>query len=736
MSKRRSPASSSRKLPALRRYQQEAVEAAAVGLAAGGRGQLRAACGTGKTIVGVHVARRLCPRGLVVVACPSLALVAQTLKTWIETGVTAHVLVVCGDDTVADAAVHAADLDCPITTDPREISEWVDRTPKNQPRLIMVTHTSAGMVGAGLAAAEAIADLLIVDEAHRTAGQLGKHVALVHDDAHLPARARLYMTATPRILTPGRRKNEVENVLSMDDLNVFGPVFHEYAFSRAIADGWLDDYRVVVIGVTNTEALALLRRVDHNAVIASHGTPLRTLVAQTALARAAFEFNLRRVLAFCPRVRQSQEFARTLHRAVMALPDEQRPKGLLTVGHVDGAQTVAQRNRHLARLAEPPEGGWTVVSNARCLSEGVDVPALDGVFFTWRKDSEVDVVQAVGRAVRRHAEGSGIATILVPVLLPDDPQHTGGLGEWAALVQVLRALRAHDASLAAELDTQRGRMSTKGVADLPSRIVLRLPEEYDSEALLSQITVRVLEGTTSDWLVGLAAAQAFHAEHGHLRVPYQDAAGDTYLSIWVRNARAAFQLSQLAPDRVAALDELGMEWFPHQADWQRGFTAAQTFYREHGHLRAPAGMRINGVNLNAWLNSRRINHRAGKLSADRFKALTDLCSDWFTSRGDWERALAAARKFHAQHGHLRVTKGQCIDGINVGNWLIRQRFLHRRGELAAERVAALNALNIDWNPLLSMSAKGTCGYLQNTEKMVSPYIVGCETKANGCNEEQ
>jgi hypothetical protein len=235
--------------------------------------------------------------------------------------------------------------------------------------------------------------------------------------------------------------------------------------------------------------------------------------------------------------------------------------------------------------------------------------------------------------------------------------------------------------------------------------------------LLSKITVRVLEGTTSDWLFGLAAAQAFHAEHGHLRVPYQDASGDTYLSIWARNARAAFQLNQLAPDRVTALDELGMEWFPHQADWERGFTAAQTFYREHGHLRAPAGLRINGVNLNAWLNSRRLNHRAGKLSADRLKALTDLCSDWFIARGDWEQALAAARKFHAQHGHLRVTKGQCIDGINVGNWLIRQRFLHRRGELATERVAALNALNIDWNPPVGSQA----GWQQRFEAAVSFY---------------
>ena len=182
----------------------EAVDAIVAGQSAGGRGQVRAACGTGKTIVALHAARRLCPTGLVVIACPSLPLLAQTLAVWAGTSGATHVLAVCGDDSVADVAVHATDLPCPVTTRREEITRWLRDTPGGQPRLILVTHTSAGVLGDGLTAADTTADLLIVDEAHHTAGWNGKHNTLIHHDDRLPATRRLYLSATPR-LRPARR---------------------------------------------------------------------------------------------------------------------------------------------------------------------------------------------------------------------------------------------------------------------------------------------------------------------------------------------------------------------------------------------------------------------------------------------------------------------------------------------------------------------------------------------------
>ncbi|ROO63047.1 helicase-like protein [Micromonospora sp. Llam0] len=689
-------------LPTLRDYQQEAVEAIVRGLAPGGRGQFRAACGSGKSLVAVHAAGRLCPTGLVVVACPSLPLLAQTLTVWATAGTATQVLAVCSDDTVADAAVGVADLRCPVTTRPDEIADWVRRTPSSRMRLILVTHASVALVGEGLDAADTAASLLVIDEAHHTAGWPGKHVALVHRDDHLPATRRLYMTATPRVLSARRRAGGGgEDMLSMDDVDVFGHVHYNYPFANAITDGWLDDYRIVAIGVTSADVLSTLRRLDPNAVVSAGAAPLRTAVVQTALVRAAVEFGLRRVLVFTPRVAQSQEFARTLPATVAALPEEDRPKGRLTVGHVDGTQTMAQRQLHLANLADPPDDGWTVISNARCLGEGVDVPAVDAVVFTAPKESESDVIQAVGRALRRNPAGSGIATILLPVLLPDDPAETAhdiaaDLTEWTALLQVLRALRAHDNGLAADLDTQRTKMST-GAAELPPRLLVRLPDGYSSDDLLRDLTVRVLEETTSEWLVGYAALRAFHAAHGHLTVPAGHVRHGLRLDRWVARQRADYQARRLPQDRVKHLNDIGFDWTPTTRAWERGIAAATAFHAEHGHLDAPTGHPVNGLDLAQWLGQQRGYHRNNTLDPDRVTALTALGIDWTVKRPSYQEGFTAAQQFHTTHGHIQVPNGLIVNGINLYDWLGARRTDHRLERLSDDRTRSLEALGMQWS---------------------------------------
>ncbi|MFC5005395.1 Helicase associated domain protein [Dactylosporangium cerinum] len=688
-------------LPALRTYQRQALAAVTAGLTDGGRGQLLSACGTGKTLMAVHAAAQLVADGLVVIACPSLGLIAQTLAVWARFRAAGELLAVCSDATVRDAAVRdTAQLDCAVTTNADDVAAFVRQATAGR-RLIVTTHVSAHIVGAALAAAGVACDLLVVDEAHETTGRADTDVAVLHEQDRFPARRRLYLTATPRVMQTGAR-GAVDDAatLSMDDETVFGPVLFRYSTARAIADGWLDDYRVVAIGVTNAEVLAALRRPSADVVHGDADATTRTVVTQLALAKAAAEFGLRRVLMFANRVADSLEFARTFAGTVAAVAAAggDLPPGPLTTGHVDGEQSIAQRRVHLEHLIEPPGGGWTMVSNVRCLSTGVDVPAVDGVGFHGRRRASIEVIQAVGRGLRRSLGGSGMATIMLPVLLPDDPDdvlNNGDLGEWETLCQVLLALRAHDDVLGGELDRSRQSACTRR-AELPVQVVLRLPDGYATQQLVEHISVRILQGTTSDWLVGYTALQAFHDSNGHVRVPVGHREHGVRLDRWIGSQREQAQAGRLLVDRRARLTALGLDLDPFGTAWQRGLAAATAFHAEHGHLRAPAGHRRGGLDLHRWLATQRRERHRARLLPERAAALEALGIVW-EAKATWDDGFAAVAAFHAEHGHLNIPHGTVVNGVDVYHWLVSRRVDLREGRLTGDTRTQLDAMGMVWD---------------------------------------
>jgi predicted helicase len=352
----------------LRPYQAEAVSAIAAGLRDGGCGQLRAACGTGKTYIASKAAAELAGGGVTAVLVPSIALAAQTITAWQAGCPTERVLAVCSDYTVGGGGVRASDLAVPVTTDAEVIAKWLADAAGRA--LVVGTYDSAHRLAEGLRRAGQVAELVVCDEAHRLAGRVGTTTAAILQPGFLPERRRLYMTATPRIGT-GVSAGGKLLVTSMDDEQVFGPVAYTYPFSRGIAEGWLKGYRLVVAGITDAQVSELLDGEDGGRLVAEGGVPLRMAAAQAALAMTAARFGLRRTLAFLPRIDQSRQFARTLPATL--LPPQHRPHGPVSAGHVDGRMTSAQRELVLDRLRHPPEGGWSVVANARCLGEGVDV---------------------------------------------------------------------------------------------------------------------------------------------------------------------------------------------------------------------------------------------------------------------------------------------------------------------------------------------------------------------------
>jgi predicted helicase len=378
------------------------------------------ACGTGKTLTALFIAQRLAAKRTLVLV-PSLSLLTDTLREWTANAEDFDFLPVCSDDTVTgpDAAVSTtADLGFPVTTDPTDIAAFLRR--RSGLQVVFATYQSSPRIADAFRMGRVPAfDLVIADEAHRCAGRVSSDFATVLDADAIPARRQLFMTATPRFFT-GRVVQEAMEadfeVASMDDESRFGPVFHRLGFAEAIERELLTDYQVVVVGVDDATYLDWAQRSRFVTIDGTKVTDARTLAGQIGLAKAMRRYDLRRTISFHSRVSGARKFASSMLPLVAWMPVQQRPRGQLWSKYASGEMSAGDRSvllDHLRYLDDQERG---LLANARCLGEGIDVPALDGVAFIDPRRSEVDIVQAMGRAIRL-AEDKKVGTVVIPVFI-------------------------------------------------------------------------------------------------------------------------------------------------------------------------------------------------------------------------------------------------------------------------------------------------------------------------------
>ncbi len=472
----------------LREHQTAALENVVAGFATHDRGKLIMACGSGKTFTALKIAERLAPHGHVLFLVPSLSLLSQSLREWTaETALPLHSLAVCsdsnigkkhtkGDDDSADITTH--DLAFPATTSAREILRQYEgiRTlaaKSEKPGLTVVFSTYQSLAAVSQAQKSGLPafDLVICDEAHRTTGVTlsgddESQFVKVHDAAFLAGKKRLYMTATPRIYsddTKVKAKDSEAELCSMDDESKFGPEFHRLGFGEAVAKGLLSDYKVLVLAVDEKYVSKTFQRqiADSNNELKLEDAVKITgcwngLAKRMDLASSASSdlqgdtAPMTRAVAFSRSIKDSKAFVQKFAQ-IIEVYRETHPEAenLLhcELDHVDGTFHALRRNSLLDWLKEPaPAHTCRILSNARCLSEGVDVPALDAVLFLNPRNSVVDVVQSVGRVMRR-AEGKKYGYIILPVGIPADMSPDEALKDnekYKVVWQVLQALRAHD----------------------------------------------------------------------------------------------------------------------------------------------------------------------------------------------------------------------------------------------------------------------------------------------------
>jgi len=476
-------------------HQRAAINDVLAGFKKLDRGRLIMACGTGKTLTGMWVSEALgSQRTLLLV--PSISLAQQNLKEWgRHAKEDFDCLVVCSDETVASdrddpALRYVADLGIRPTTDPKEIAAFLSKR-RSRPALVISTYQSCERVSRGQSMAKKWFDLALCDEAHRLVGHSESQFATVLHDKKIRARRRLFMTATPRYFTERAKERGAEQdieLVSMDDETTFGPELHVLTFHEAITakpEPLLTDYQVVVIGVTNAEAKAWAA--DAKLIRTKDGleTDARTLASQIGLAKAMKQYGLTRIITFHRSIRRASRFVDgerrdSLPAVIEKMRPENRPSGTLWARHVSGETAASARASLLEALKGLPRGTRGLISNCACLGEGVDVPVLDGVAFIDPKGSIVDIIQAVGRVIRKSPDKK-IGTIVIPVFVDEseDADHALENSTFDPVWQVLKALRAHDRRIADELDglrTSLGKHAGGGRRiTLPSNVVLDVP---------------------------------------------------------------------------------------------------------------------------------------------------------------------------------------------------------------------------------------------------------------------
>jgi superfamily II DNA or RNA helicase len=695
------PARLTRKRP--RPHQRHAVKDVVAGLAMRDRGQLVMACGTGKTLAARFLHDELGSKRTLVLV-PSLSLVKQTIREWFTVGDVDY-LAVCSDDTVAtqdrDAVVAStSELGIPVTTDAIEIAAFL-RKRGGRARVVFATYQSSQRIAAAQAGRTPAFDLVVADEAHRCAGPEAGLFATVLDPDRIKARKRLFMTATPRYYTGRLRKEASEadwEIVSMDDEQKFGPVLHRLTFAQAIEQDLLSDYQVVVVGVSDTTFKEMAQRAAFVTADGETITDARTLASQLGLLRAMRNHDLHRVVSFHSRIRSAREFATSLPNVSEWMPPRRRPTGRLWTQHVSGEMSSGEREVRLNQLREVGAGERGVLTNARCLTEGVDVPTLDGVAFIEPRRSQVDIVQAVGRAMRK-ADDKTVGTIVIPVFVDEhaDPELALDSSEFDRVWQVVKALRAHDEVLADELDELRRELGRRTTSNgRPGKVVLDLPLGVGT-AFARAFDTRLVVRNTTTWEEGIGAAAAYREAKGDLLVPQKLVTVDGFkLGVWINNRRVARTRGDLTDGRIAELDALGMVWDALEEDWRRGIVAARAYREAHDDLLVPRKyIAAEGFKLGGWIDRRRTEYRGRKLTSERIAELVALGMVWNPLEGDWQRGIKAARAYREAHGDLLVPqKFVTADGFKFGTWINTRRT--KRDQLSSERIAELDKLGMVW----------------------------------------
>ncbi|MDR1608820.1 MAG: DEAD/DEAH box helicase family protein, partial [Deltaproteobacteria bacterium] len=476
-----------RKIPkTIMPHQKEALEAFAQHFKSHDRGKLILPCGTGKTYASLKIVENQTKgRGLVLFLAPSIALVGQTLREWMaDAEAEIHPICVCSDAEISkkytynednNVAYGVENLALPATTSPEEIAKQLliaKSENRNALHVVFSTYHSIVAVSKAIKKIGGEFDIVVCDEAHRTTGvtlddELESHFVSVHKNKIIPAKKRLYMTATPRIYHESVKLKALESsavLCSMDDPALYGQEVYRMGFATAVEKKLLCDYKVLVLTLSQENIPPKLREQiadgqkeintdDASKFIGCIYALSKRMDLESVILETVDPGPMRKAVAFCQTIKKSRRISEVFndykdYYYESLTPSEREKLVTVKADHVDGGMGASKREQKMNWLksASSETRDCHILTNVRCLGEGVDVPSLDAVIFLSAKNSKIDVVQSVGRVMRR-SEGKKFGYIIIPILvLPGSPPEKAldDNKTYKVLWDVLNALKSHD----------------------------------------------------------------------------------------------------------------------------------------------------------------------------------------------------------------------------------------------------------------------------------------------------
>ncbi len=684
-------------------HQDEALGALVPALKVEDRISAIMACGTGKTLVALWVAEQL-ESSLVLVLLPSLALLRQTLHEWLrETNLPALAyLCVCSDPTVTDGvdtfATLQSDLDFEVSTKADNVRQFLD-APFTGTKVIFSTYQSAAVVGNAMKPGECF-DLGIFDEAHKTAGREGRNYGFALDNSNLPIRKRLFVTATPRHYNPHQRdrEGEAKMVFSMDNQQIYGRQAYCLSFGEAARRDIICNYKVIISVITSEMVTnELLTRGE--VIVNGDAIRARQVANQIALRDAVGKYGVSKIFTFHKTVKSAASFVATGNEGVrIHLPN-------FGAFHVNGEMPTARRERVMREFRGTK---CAVMSNARCLTEGVDVPAVDMVAFLSPRRSRVDIVQAAGRAMRR-APGKAMGYVLVPLYVElasgESVDDAVSRADFDEVWDVLQSLQEQDEALAElirHVGEQKGRC--KGFDDrrFGDKIDFGGPR-LTLETLRTAVTTRCLENLYATWDVWFGKLKSFKERFGHCKIPQNGE--DSGLARWTSRQRQ--QKDKLTSDQLNRLDHIGFVWDIAALAWDEMFAKLVAFKERIGHCNVESKWE-GDYSLGPWVSAQRTRKNKGVLSKERISRLEQLGLVWDYQRVkgeetwlNWYRKLEDYTKKHGDPHVLRTYSDK-----RLASWVWNQRMrrkgtMKRKGKkidlITPEQITLLDILGFHWD---------------------------------------